>query len=299
LIVKFKRRREMARITFLGPFGATFSHHAYNVLAEKFGAPQATVENYVFTTSNGDVLKNILENGGYGAVAMDTLAGGRVVEPLESFVGLLGSCGDTEMCPIRVVSAIRMKVHFCLMARKGVARSMITKVIAHPKALEACKRGVAAMGLATCGAASNGEAAQRVAESRECARYAALAPRSAADVFGLTVLDESFEDDTAFTTFFLIAPPTHPIQLGEANRVLIVYKIPHAPGALLKSLQPFRGLNLVQIHSVHAGNRTYDFAIEIDLKRGELESLERAMVEFKSCVSAHLTFGPFVVLSDE
>jgi prephenate dehydratase len=184
------------------------------------------------------------------------------------------------------------------MVRPDVSLDGITKIIAHPKALGACKAHVASMGTATVNSQSNGEAVRCVAENAECATFAALGPKSAARKYGLNILDEAFEDTEAVTTFFLLAPKDHLVCMGETNRALIVFKVPHVPGALVKALQPFgvEGLNMIQIHSVHAGNCTYNFAIEIEVSRGNIKLYEKAIGAFKENVEAHLCFGPFEVV---
>ncbi len=289
----------MKNITFLGPIGATFSHDAYDILAEIYDAPKVNAVNCQPAVSNGEILRLIQQHDGYGAIAIETLAEGRVAEPLESFIELLKTYSSMSECNFRVVGAIRLKLHFCLMVQPGISESEISRIVAHPKALGACKGRIANKALQTTDASSNGEAARLVAESDEYLSAAALGPKSASGKYGLKVLDEAFEDGEAVTTFFLIAPASHHVSVGKENRVLIVFKVPHSPGALVRSLLPFEqeGLNLIQIHSVHAGNHTYNFAIEIEIKENELESLNRAMVGFKAFVDSYLCFGPFEVLS--
>ena len=289
----------MKNITFLGPVGATFSHDAYNILAIMYKAPKVTNENCIPAASNGEILKIIGQHGGYGAIAMETLAEGRVAEPLESFIDLLRDCKDNNDCPFGIIGALRLKIHFCLMARKGIPATAITKIIAHPKALGACKEKIIKMGITTINAPSNGEAARLVAENSEYAECGALGPVSATEKYGLTIHEAAFEDGEAITTFFLIGPKEHKVSLGKENRILIVFKVPHTPGALVKSLLPFEqeDLNLIQIHSVHAGNHTYNFAIEVEVSENRLETLNRAMKVFTRHVETYLSFGPFEILS--
>jgi prephenate dehydratase len=286
-------------ITFLGPVGATFSHDAYNTLATMYRAPSATEQNCIPASTNGEVLKMICEHGGYGAIAMETLAEGRVAEPLESFIALLKDYEELSACPIHIAGSVQMKLHFCLMVRQDVDENAITAIVAHPKALGACKGNIEKTGRPTKDAPSNGEAARLVAEDEVYKTCAALGPRSAAEKYGLKILNDAFEDKEAITTFFLVTPAEHEAAIGKKNRALIVYKVPHQPGALVRSLLPFEagGLNLIQIHSVHAGNHTYNFAIEIEVNEGDLSAWERAMRSFESCADKHLVFGPFTVLS--
>lgn len=289
----------MKNITFLGPVGATFSHDAYNILAKIYNAPTVSETNCQPATSNGEILKLIQQHGGYGAIAMETLAEGRVAEPLESFIELLKVYSDTEKCVLRVIGAIRLKLHFCLMLRPEVSEFEISRIVAHPKALGACKGRIANKALQTTSASSNGEAARLVAEGDEYRNSAALGPKSASEKYRLKVINEAFEDGEAITTFFLVAATSHQVSVGKENRVLIVFRLPHSPGALVRSLLPFEQeeLNLIQIHSIHSGNHTYNFAIEIEVKENELNSMNRAMTGFKMCVDSYLSFGPFEVLS--
>lgn len=293
----------MHKVTFLGPVGATFSHDAYDILSEIHDAPRAMAigqdSNCVPAATNGEILRLVAGHGGYGAIAMETMAEGRVAEPLESFIDLLRLFGNGTQCPFHVVGAIRLRLHFCLMTRSGVDIGSIDRVLAHPKALGACRARLSVMDVPNVGVPSNGEGARLVAESDEHRTSAALGPRSASEKYGLTVLHEAFEDAEAITTFFLVAPTSHKVSIGRTNRALIVFEVAHRPGALVRALQSFETehLNMIQIHSVHAGNCTYNFAIEIDVGEGQLNAFEMAMGRFVCHVERHLTFGPFEVVS--
>lgn len=279
---------------FLGPYGATFSHDAYTKLAKTYGALPAAEFNYLEASTNSRILDLATSCDSYGAIAMETRAGGRVAEPVESFIKLLH-----RPCPIHVIGALSMKIGFCLM---GKVKSSFEgrKILAHPKAFEACRQSIEIVGKPTMETSSNGEAARLVSEDPSYADCLALAPASAAEKYGLTIFNPHFEHDEAFTTFFLIGPKSHPVKIGKKNRVLIVYKVPHKPGALVKSLLPFdeQGLNLIHIHSVHAGNCTYNFAIELDVDENQLEAFALAKQKFDAFVDTHLCFGPFEVLSE-
>lgn len=289
----------MKKVTFLGPYGATFSHDAYNALAEMYGAPSATLENYCGASHNREILRIIQGHGGYGAIAMETLAEGRVAEPLESFIELLSTASDTRGGQLKVVGAIRLRIHFCLMTRVGVSVSDIDGVVGHPKALGACKGRLSTRDLKTVGASSNGEAARLVAESAEYQNYAALGPLSAAQKYSLHIHHGAYEDDETVTTFFLIAPPSDSVSVGATNRALIVFRLPHVVGALARALAPFaaEGLSLIQIHSIHTKGNAYDFAIEIEVSGEQVEHFDRAMKAFARCADRHISFGPFEILS--
>ena len=185
------------------------------------------------------------------------------------------------------------------MVRKGVSIREVREIIAHPKSFGACRRRVAATSLPTLHVRTNGEAARLVAESTEHAFSAALGPKSASIKYNLEVPNEAFEDVKAVTTFFLIAPKSHRVQIGKENRMLIVFSIPHRSGALVKVLRLFERerVSLEHIHSVYAGNRTYRFALELECSHRKLPALKRVQKELANRVDQYLSFGPFEILS--
>lgn len=276
-------------ITFLGPYGATFSHEAYDALSKSFNAPKVTENSYRSASSNDEVLKLVIEHGGYGAIAFETLAEGVLVETFDSFINLLRTYKTQQECPFHVIGGIQMELHFCLMAYQ---EENIEKIIAHPKALGACKNNIDRMGWQTIAASSNGEAARLVAESDECKNYAALGPKTAAEKYGLKILNNAFEDKKAITTFLLVGPKSHPIGQGKNNRTIIIFDIPNTPGSLIKTLTFFEKFNVTKIHSAYAGGGNYSIGLEIESSHSELQE---ALLKFKRFVQTNLIFGPFPV----
>ena len=184
----------------------TFSYEAYLVLSKAFRAPKVTDENspYMSAERNDDILPTLMRTGGYGVIAMDTKAEGNVLESVKPFFALLGS-GSLER-PFTIIGAIRMKIHFALMVRKGVKKEDIKTVIAHKKAFGACQQKISSLGWECIESPNNGKAAEDVATKEECKEYAALGTLSAAEIYGLSVLEYPFEEETAITTFFLLGP---------------------------------------------------------------------------------------------
>lgn len=281
-------------IVFLGPLGATFSADAYNVLARKFGAPKLNSRaTYISVKANSEIIPTLVKFGfNYGVIAMETMAQGKVVEPVESFMDLM-DCGE-DTCPISVIGAIKMEIHFALMAKPGVQLKNIRKVLCHEKALGACRKGIEKAGFVVETRSSNGLAALEVYSSKET-NLAALGPVSAAEKYGLSVLNDEFEDGKAVTTFFLLGSEEIRPKILEQNRALIVFQTGHYAGSLVKALIPFeeKKLSLIHIHSAYAGRNEYNFAIEIELNKNQLSDFDRAIEKFRLAVSKCLVFGPF------
>lgn len=290
----------MKKITYLGPVGATFSELAYVRLAELFDARSLDMGEIVLAKNNQEILPLVCDHGGYGAIAMETEAQGRVEGSVTPFIQLLGSL---KYLPITVIGAIRMPISFVLMARFGVRKNEIQKIIAHPKALGACKKVVSFFTSNNLSkvveSSSNGLAAEHIVANSE-ATIAALGPRMAAEKYGLNVVQEACEDKPATTTFFLLGPKNHPAQEGSSKRAVLVFRLKNAEhyGTLVDVLLPFRdaGLSLRQIHSFFTEEGQYDFFIEIECSEQELELL-LAVKKAKRFMDRHILFGPFPVVT--
>lgn len=293
-----------AQVTFLGPFGATFSHMAYDCLSRAYGSPSVAADhsNFVAASSNEEVTEKAVSHGAYAALAMETMAEGRVAEPLESFIRLIERYQDQEgvACPIHVIGSVRMRISFCLMVNPRSGMKAPERIVGHAKAFGACREKVRAGGFQQLSVPSNGEAARLVAQDPAFIDAAALAPRLAASKYGLKITEESFEDREAFTTFFLLGPRVHPVVTGASNRALVIFRLSHRPGSLVRALASLAAFefNLVQIHSAYSGNGAYDFAIELDVPGERVASFGKAIRSFSGCVERHICFGPFEVRSD-
>ncbi len=282
-------------IVYLGPFGTTFTHDARIFLGQIFTLPSNLT--YVPAPRNDIVLELAITQKGYAVLAMETLAEARVTTSLESFVGLLNQYSE-RTCPIKVIGAAAMELHFCLMARPGVTLASLTGVVAHNKSFGACREAVGQLALPLFEVESNGEAVRRVAQETSYATMAALAPRTAASHYGLSVLNYAFEDERAVTTFFLVSPHEESLAMhleASALRGLLIFESTHRPGALLDVLSPFKDehINLVQIHSVGMKGNAYRFAVEAECSPAEDLALKRALTRASEHTSRRIVFGPF------
>lgn len=292
------------KIVALGPIGATFSSDAYMELADIYGAPQMT-DHWVeplAVEKNDDVLPTMIDISGgtgnfikqktLGVLAMETLAGGHITEPIESFSKLL----NLDRKPrLHVLCAIKKSLHFVLMAQKGISLEHIQGITAHPKALQACERHVAKLGVHSAKATSNGEAARSVAEMSGYQKYAALGPVSAAEKYGLTILNPAFEDERAVTTFFLLSTRREKPLVLEKNRVLLALRLIDQPGSLVRVLSRLSWLNMIHIHSVYAGGGAYDFIVELECRKDQAEECSRTIEQIRGYVAKMFAFGPFGV----
>jgi prephenate dehydratase len=287
-------------IALLGPKGATFSFRAANVATKllKIVPSFDWDSSFIEVDRNEDILSRLLDGSAkYGIIAAETEVRGRINESLETFARLIEKYHNGD-CPIKIVGAIRMPLSFALMVKKGVKRKDIRIVRAHPQGIAACAKNIARACWEVETLTSNGIAIEslHLGDGHE----AALGPAGAARLYDLDILDETFEDAPAVTTFFVLGPEmrtAHP-----SNRTLIVFRLLDGPMAFVNAIMPFGqvGLNLTYVHSIHSGKRQYDFIAEVDSPYDKLpDLLKLALPMFKRVTLRSIVFGPFPVLDAE
>ncbi|HEY4774342.1 MAG TPA: prephenate dehydratase [Xanthobacteraceae bacterium] len=153
---------------------------------------------------------------------------------------------------LHIVAEWFLPVHFHLMAPKGATLAMIKSVESHIHALGQCRRLIRKLGIKTVVAADTAGAARHIAETGDKTR-AALAPRLAAELYGLDVLAENVEDEAHNTTRFIVLsrearwPP-----VGQGPVITtFVFQVRNIPAALYKALGGFatNAVNMTKLES--------------------------------------------------
>jgi prephenate dehydratase len=138
------------------------------------------------------------------------------------------------------------------MAPKGATLSTIKSVESHIHALGQCRSFIRQHGLTPVIAADTAGAARHIAESGDTTR-AALAPRLAADIYGLDVLADNVEDESHNTTRFVILSREQ--QWAPQSNGLVVttfiFRVRNVPAALYKAMGGFatNGVTMTKLES--------------------------------------------------
>jgi prephenate dehydratase len=220
----------LSTLAYLGPEGS-FTHQAALDVARAQDelAPAATAVDVVRAVASGAA------DG--GVVAFENSLEGSVSENLDEILRSPGAVLAGE----RV-----LPVSFALLRAPG-DETPLRAVASHPFALAQCSAFLREHALEAV------EAASTAAASRDMVApgVGALAPVTAAAVYGLRVEREALEDDAAPTTRFVVLRPRCPAPTGRDRSFFVVTPRRDEPGSLVRLLQEFsvRGINLTTIES--------------------------------------------------
>lgn len=226
------------RIGFFGPFG-TFTEQALLTqpdLAECELIPFRTVPDVLDAVDAGDVDLGFvpIENSIEGTVnfTQDALA------------------FDHDLLIQREVV---LDIEHCLVANPGTGLDDIKVVMSIPVATAQCHQFLRRRlpDIEIQAANSTAEAARLLGETPQHG-VAAIAPRNAAAMYGLVVLEAGIADNDANQTrFVLVGRNAVPARTGHDKTALVVYQRADEPGSLISILQEFaaRRINLSNLLS--------------------------------------------------
>ena len=228
-------QKQITKVAFQGEPGAN-SHIA---LVEAF--PQAeplpcpTFEDALAAIASGEA--------DLGMIPIENSIAGRVAD----IHHLLPASG------LHIVGEWFLPIHHQLMAPRGAKIEDIKTIESHVHALGQCRRLIRKLGVKSVVAADTAGSARIVAErgDKSCA---SLAPRLAAEIYGLDILAEDVEDESHNTTRFVILSKDSQWAVQDSGPSLItsfVFRVRNLPAALYKALGGFatNGVNMTKLES--------------------------------------------------
>ncbi len=157
-----------------------------------------------------------------------------------------------------IVGEYFLPIHFQLMVLPGVARKEIRSVHSHIHALGQCRKYIRRNGWTPVVAGDTAGAAKLVAEIGDRA-MAALAPKLAASLYGLDILEENVEDtDTNVTRFVVLTKDKRWVERptpDERMMTTFIFRVRNVPAALYKAMGGFatNGVNMTKLESYQLG----------------------------------------------
>ena len=153
---------------------------------------------------------------------------------------------------------------------KSLAMTSIREVRSHPQALEQCRKFIKAnLPNATIRSVNDTAISIRDIASSTDRSVAAIASRSAGEIYHSIILAEDIEDIKNNTTRFLILAkePVDKNEIGDKSITTLLFETSHEPGSLYKMLRVFEenGVSLTKLETYMSGAARPNPAFYIDV----------------------------------
>ncbi len=246
--------RPPSSVAFLGPLG-TFTEEAL-LTQEDYAAAALEPMDTI-----GDVLEAVRSGRvDIGFVPIENAIDGVVRDTLDALIF------DVDLLIQREV-VLDVRLH--LMAPRGTAIRDVRRVVSYPVALAQCRRFFTEQlpGVETVAANSTADAARQLGAQPD-RHAAAIAPRLAAELYGLAILAEDVEDfEGNQTRFVAVGSGGIPAPTGHDRTTIVCFQDADRPGNLHGILGQFaaRSINLTRLESrpTKQGLGEYCFAIDL------------------------------------
>ncbi|MBP3603192.1 MAG: prephenate dehydratase [Lachnospiraceae bacterium] len=163
-----------------------------------------------------------------------------------------------------IVAEQVIKIEHCLMAVPGTKMEDIKTVYSHPQSLMQSARYLNNHAWQQVSMQNNAFAAKKVADDQDKSQ-AAIASETAADLYGLEVLEKGVNQSSSNSTRFIIVT-NQKIFMEDAKKVSICFEVAHESGSLYHMLSHFiyNNLNMNKIESRPIEDRNWEYRFFID-----------------------------------
>ena len=167
-----------------------------------------------------------------------------------------------------IVRSVRLKVDHNLLAKPNTRLEDIKEIYSHEQAIGQCSQFLKTFGkdVKVTAVSNTAVAAEMVAKS-ERQDVAAICSRNCMELYGLSALERSVQDQGNNYTRFICISKDMQIFPG-ADRTSIMLSAAHKPGALYKVLARFYslGINITKLESRPIPDRDFEFMFYFDLE---------------------------------
>lgn len=193
----------------------------------------------------------------------------------------------------KIIGECKIRVSHSLCALPGTTIKDLKEVRSHYMALLQCRqfmshypqiKRIEDFDTAGC--------AKKVAEEN-MPGIGAIAPAYAARLYGLEVLAEGIEDDNRnFTRFLIVGTKDSPTP-EDADKISVVFTVPHEEGALSKVLTilTFYDINLTMLQSMPVVGHEWEYRFYADLTFNDAQRCTQALTAVKPLTSDFKILG--------
>ena len=200
---------------------------------------------------------------------------------------------------LSIVAETILPIEMQLIAIPGTSLAEIRSVASHPMALAQCERFFAAHPHWKRVPAEDTAGSLREMLARADKSFAAIAGKRAAEHYRAVILASNIQDNSEnFTRFVLLLPEqqAHSWITADARKVSLAMRLPHRPGSLLASLEPFakHAVNLLKIESRPIHGRPWEYQFFIDVEAETPAHLDAALVGVRAATSELRILGRYI-----
>ena len=209
----------------------------------------------------------------------------RAIIPIEN--SLHGRVADIHfLLPesgLKIVAEHFLLIRHNLMAKNADAK--LTSAMSHPQALGQCRHYLRKEGIMPIAYADTAAAAAFVAGSDDPSA-GAIAPKLAAELYGLSLINENIQDEDHNTTRFVVLSCDSVDLTPESGPVMttLIFEVKNVPAALYKAMGGFatNGVNMTKLESYQKGGSfsATEFYADIDGYPGD-PAVDRALEELE------------------
>lgn len=246
-------------VAYLGPQG-TYSHSALLRYfgSDQAGLPLATIEEAFTSVEVGDC--------DYAIVPVENSSEGSVTATLDCFnKSALIICGE-----------ISLRIKHVLLGNAKSNKAGIKKIVSHQQSLGQCRQWLDQHlpGVERVPVSSNAEAALIASQD---ATVAAIASKSAAKIYQLSMLAQDIEDTADNTTRFLVISKKYQAEASADSaddKTSLIVTTYNEPGALFNVLEPLKqfSVNMSKLESRPSGKEAWSYSFYIDLDGHQQDS---------------------------
>lgn len=188
-----------------------------------------------------------------------------------------------------IVRSSRLQINHCLLTKPGTSVSDIKEIFSHEQAIGQCEKFLSEHKEIKVTICENTAVAAKMVSESERHDVAAISSGICAELYGLSVIAEDIQDFSNNYTKFICISKKPEIYPG-ADKISVIVRLPHRPGALYDLMSKFAalGINLTKIESRPIRNRDFEFMFYLEM---EVSVYSAELIQLLSELEAEMDFS--------